>query len=201
MKLFFSAASPFVRKVMVVAHEVGLVDRIELVPAAAHPVNRNPAIRAENPLGQVPTLLTDDGLALYDSRVICEYLDSEAGGQLFGQGAARWQAITVQALADGLLGAALLTRYEGLIRSEPQRSSEWTGGQMGKVTDALDRFEHALASDGGTVDIGRITIGCALGWLDFRFPDLGWREGRPATESWFATFGERPSMVATRPKG
>lgn len=201
MKLFHSTTSPFVRKVMIVAHETGLADRIEIVPSTAHPVNRNAAIRAENPLGQVPTLLTDDGLALYDSRVICEYLDDQAGGTLFGRGAARWPAIALQALADGLLGAALLTRYEGLIRPEAQRSSEWTGGQMGKVADALDRFEVALASGGRELDIGRITVGCALGWLDFRFPDLGWREGRPVTESWFARFDERPSMVATRPKG
>lgn len=200
MKLFFSAASPFVRKVMVVAHEVGMADRIEKVAAAAHPVNRSAEIRAENPLGQVPTLVLDDGTALFDSRVICEYLDGEAGGRLFGQGPARWRALADQALADGLMGAGILTRYESVVRPEDKRSPEWVGGQMGKITDAIDRFETSLEGAGERVDIGTITIGCALGWMDFRFADLGWRKTHPVCAAWFERFDARPSMAATRPR-
>lgn len=199
MKLFFSPASPFARKVMVVAHEVGLADRIERQPATAHPVNRDATIRKENPLGQIPTLVTGDGTALYDSRVICEYLDDLAAGGLFGTGEARWRALTLQALADGAIGAGLLIRYEGLTRPEERRSAEWTGGQMGKITDALERFETLVGASLEEIDIGLITAGCALGWLDFRFPDVGWRNGRPNLASWFARFDERPSMAATRP--
>lgn len=201
MKLFFSPSSPFVRKVMAVARETGQADRIETVAAAAHPVNRNGDIRAENPLGQVPTLLLDDGTALYDSRVICEYLDAQAGGALFGTGAARWRALTEQALADGALGAALLVRYEATVRPEPKRWDDWREGQMGKVRDALARFEQVLPEAGDRVDIGTIAIGCALGYLDLRFADLAWRKDHPATAEWFARFDERPSMAATRPTG
>lgn len=199
MKLFHSPSSPFARKVMVVAHEAGWADRIERVTGGAHPVDRNAAIRAENPLGQIPTLVLDDGTALFDSRVICEYLDARGGTGLFGVGEARWPILARQALADGLLGAALLVRYEATVRPEPQRWSGWVGGQMGKVEDALDRFEATLPALGGAVDIGTIAAGCALGYLDFRFPEFDWRGARPATAAWFERFDARPAMVATRP--
>ncbi len=199
MKLYFSPASPFARKVMAVAHEVGLADRIEIETTGAHPVNRSDLIRAENPLGQIPTLVTDDGTALYDSRVICEYLDATGGGHLFGTGPSRWRALTDQALADGLMGAAILCRYEATVRPEPQRWTDWTAGQMGKITDALDRFERMLPEAGARVDIGTIAIACALGYLDFRFADLDWRQGRPDTAAWFERVDARPAMVATRP--
>lgn len=199
MKMFYSVTSPFVRKVMVTAHELGLADRIELMPSVASPVDRNPTIRQQNPLGQVPTLVTDDGMALYDSRVICEYLDAEGGGSLFGSGATRWRNLADAALGDGLLGAGLLARYETVLRPEPLRWDGWIQGQHGKITDAIDRIDAVAAEFGDRLDIGTITFGCALGWVDFRFPDIGWRDGRPAAAAWFATFGERPSMTATVP--
>lgn len=199
MKLFFSPASPFARKVMVVAHETGQADRIEIQPTGAHPIDRSAVIRADNPLGQIPTLVLDDGGALYDSRVICEYLDAAGGGRLFGSGAERWPILTAQALGDGLLGAALLVRYEHAVRPEPHRWDGWIGGQMGKITDALDRFGRLAAGFGERVDIGTITAGCALGYLDFRFPDLDWRAGRPGMAAWFERFDARPAMAATRP--
>ena len=192
MKLFFSPASPFVRKVMVVAHEVGLADRIERLTSKAHPVDRDPAIREHNPLGQVPTLVTDDGVALYDSRVICEYLDALGDGGLFGTGQDRWQALTLQALADGLMAAAVLIRYEAAVRPEALRWSDWTSGQMGKVTDALGAFEASLPGTGGRTDIGTIAAGCALGYLDFRFADLNWRRAQPRG-SGLVRGGERTS--------
>lgn len=201
MKLFHSPASPFVRKVTVTALELGLDPRIERLPAAASPVQLNTAVAAHNPSGRVPTLLTDDGMALYDSAVICEYLDALDGRQRVfpAPGASRWRALQAQALGDGLLEAALLARYEGTLRPEPQRWSAWTEGQLRKVNASLDAVEAGIAEAGDAFDIGHITIACALGYLDFRFPDLAWREGRSATAAWFEAVQQRPSMVATRP--
>ncbi|MBK3399039.1 MULTISPECIES: glutathione S-transferase [Methylobacterium] len=200
MKLFYAKASPFVRKVLVAAHELGLADRIELLPAAAHPINRDATIRAENPLGQVPTLILDDGTALADSRVICEYLDHLGQGGLFpAAGPARWAALTAQSTGDGLLDAALLCVYETRVRQEGERSAGWVTGQREKIGDALARIDAAAGEFGERVDIATITYGCALGYLDLRLPDLGWRERAPAAAAWYARFGERPSMQATRP--
>lgn len=199
MKLFFSGASPYVRKVLVFAHELGLADRIEKLPAAASPVDRSADIRRHNPLGQVPTLLTEDGAVLYDSRVICEYLNDQGGGDLFGSGPDRWRNLSEAALGDGLLGAALLLRYENVLRPEPLRWQGWVAGQRGKIDDTLARMEELAPELGARVDIGTVTFGCALGYLDFRFADQPWRESHPRLAEWFARFDERPSMGATRP--
>jgi glutathione S-transferase len=200
MKLFYSASSPFVRKVMVCAIELGLDAKIETTRGAAHPINRDKAIIAENPLGQVPTLVTDDGLALYDSRTICEYLDQlGGGGKLFPRNSTRWQALAEQSAADGLLDAALLCRYEATVRPEPLRFAPWRDGQLDKIACALTQFAAWLPGFGDRVDIGTITVGCALGYLDFRFADLGWRNGREGLANWFAAFDARPAMTATRP--
>lgn len=199
MRLYYSQSSPFVRKVLVCAHELNLAYDFENLPSAAHPVDTDKTIAGDNPLGQVPTVLTDDGHALYDSRVICEYLDVLGGGGLFPTGAARWPALVRQSEADGLLDAALLARYEGAVRPAEHRWAPWTDGQMRKITRTLDHFEANIAAIDGVVDIGTISVGCALGYLDFRFADLGWRPSRPKLADWYARFGERPSMAATRP--
>jgi glutathione S-transferase len=200
MKLFYSASSPFVRKVMTCATELGLDAKIKTTRGAAHPINRDKAIIAENPLGQVPTLVTDDGVALYDSRTICEYLDHLGGGRLFpAAGPARWQALAEQSAADGLLDAALLCRYEATVRPEPLRYAAWRDGQLDKIACAVTQFAAWLPGFGNRVDIGTITVGCALGYLDFRFADLGWRNGREGLANWFAAFDARPAMTATRP--
>jgi len=199
MRLYYSQSSPFVRKVLVCAHEHGLAGKIEHLPSAAHPVDTDKTIAGDNPLGQVPTFLTDDGHALYDSRVICEYIDALGGGGLFPTGAARWPALVRQSEADGLLDAALLARYEAAARPAEFRWAAWTDGQMRKITRTLDHFEANIAAIDGVVDIGTISVGCGLGYLDFRFADLGWRPSRPKLADWYARFGERPSMVATRP--
>jgi glutathione S-transferase len=197
MKLYFSPSSPYVRKVLICAHELGLAERIEKLPSAAHPIKRDATIRKSNPIGQVPTFFTDDGMVLYDSRVICEYLDDLGRGQLFGTGAARWPILTDAALGDGLLGAALLARYEDVARPEDIRWDAWRVGQIEKITDAVDRIEEAAAGYGERVDIGTITFACGLSYLDFRFPDVAWRATHPATAAWFARFSQRPSMQAT----
>jgi glutathione S-transferase len=200
MKLFYSAASPFVRKCLVSAHEVGLAERLELLPAAAHPVNRDRTVVAHNPLGKVPTLIMDDGTVLYDSRVICEFLNSLGDGHLLPvQGAARWQVLLDQALADGLLDAAVLTRYETFARPEKLRWPEWIEGQLDKVGCALAEFERRAAGFAARVDLGTISVACALGYLDFRYEPMGWRAKYPTTAAWYQHFGERKSMVVTRP--
>jgi glutathione S-transferase len=193
MKIYFSPASPFVRKVLVAAHELGLSGRIERLDCAAHPIDRDANIVAHNPLGQVPTFFTDDDRVLYDSRVICEYLDSLAHGRLFGSGDIRWQALTEQSLADGLLDAALLARYETAVRPETLRWDAWTRSQLDKVNSSLGHLEKSATKFGDRVDIGTITTACGLGYLDFRFPDLGWRTSRPQLSHWFA------AMEATAP--
>ncbi|WP_298956583.1 glutathione S-transferase [uncultured Methylobacterium sp.] len=200
MQLFHSKTSPFVRKVMVTAHELGLVDRLELLPSAAHPVNRDAGIVARNPLGQVPTLVLDDGTVLADSRVICEYLDDLGGGSVFpAAGPARWTALAAQSTGDGLLDAALLTVYETRVRGEGERSPAWVEGQRAKIEGGLGAIEAAAPGLGDRVDIAAITYGCALGYLDLRFADIGWRDRYPAAAAWFAEFDARPSMRATQP--
>ncbi len=200
MKLFYSPLSPFVRKCLVAAHELGMRERVELVPAAAHPVNRDPTIVAVNPLGKVPTLITDDGTALYDSRVICEYLNALGGGQLIPRDApARWNALVEQSLADGIMDAAVLARYETAVRPEERRWDGWTAGQLDKVTCGLAEIERRADRFGDRIDVGTIAIGCAFGYLDYRFASLAWRARHPVAAAWLERFGARESMVATRP--
>ncbi len=202
MKLYHSTTSPYVRKVMVAAIELGLADRIETVPATVSPIVRTSPVIADNPLGKVPTLITDDGMVLYDSRVILEYLDALAGGGLIpAPGTARWQALTEQALADGMLDAALLERYETTLRPAEMMWAKWRDGQHDKVEKALDRLEQAATGFAARIDIGTIAAACALAYLDFRFPDLGWRQERPHLAAWFAAFAARPAMAATAPHG
>ncbi len=201
MKIYFSPASPFVRKCMVVAHELGLAERIEKLASAAGPVARDATVMAHNPLAQVPTFFCDDGSVLYDSRVVCEYLDDLAGGALFPRtGAARWARLTEQSLADGMTGAALLARYESVLRPEALRWDAWTEGQLAKVSSGLQWLESAAPTFGPRVDIGTIAFGCALGYMDFRFPHVDWRAQAPATARWFEAFNQRPAMQATLPR-
>jgi glutathione S-transferase len=198
MKILFSPTSPYVRKCLVTAHELGLADRMQLQASNAHPVNRDPNIIPNNPLGKVPTFFTDDGQVLYDSRVICEYLNDLAGGALFpAPGAKRWEALTLQSLGDGILDAALLTRYEDTARPEALRWPEWRAGQLDKAETSIAHLNARPALLEGRLDIGAIAVGCALWYLDLRFGDFGWRGRHPGVAKWFDGFGARPSMRAT----
>ena len=198
MKLRHAPRSPFVRKVMVLAHEHGLVERIELVPTSLSPVQGNDSLVLENPLMKVPSLVTDDGQTLYDSPVICEYLDDMATGRkLFpAAGPARWTALRQQALGDGILDAIILCAYE-TQRPEDKRWSGWTDGQMRKAHQGLAAAETEDLA--GPLTIGPIAIGCMLGYLDLRFPDDGWRRRHPKLAAWYEAFEQRPSMQATKP--
>ena len=201
MKLRFSPASPYVRKVMVTAIETGLAGRIEKVATNVVPVTVNAEVARENPLMKVPTLVADDGTALFDSPVICEYLDSLHSGQkLFpASGAARWKALKQQALADGILDAAILCRYEDVVRPAEKQWADWRKGQMTKITQSLDALEAEADGLSGPPTIGTITAACALGYLDFRFGDIGWRNGRAKLAKWFEEFSKRKSMQETVP--
>lgn len=195
MKIYFSPFSPYVRKCLVTGHELGLNERIELLPSNAHPVQRDREIIAANPLGKVPTFFTDDGQVLFDSRVICEYLDTLAGGSLIPRdGAARWKTLTLQSLGDGMLDASLLARYEDVARPEQLRWAEWRAAQLDKVETSLAHMEAHPGVLDGRADLGSLTIGCALWYLDLRFPTLGWRERFPSVATWYSAFGRRPSM-------
>lgn len=199
MKLRYSPTSPYVRKVSVTAIEKGLADRIRRIPTnvwdAATDISR------DNPLGKVPALITEDGRVLYDSPVICEYLDAlTPAPRLFpAEGPARWQALTRQALADGLLDAGVACLLEQR-RPENERSATWVTRQAAAAARALDALESEVAAFGDKLTIGDIATACALGWLLFRQPFADWRSGRPRLSAWYDGFAARPSMQATLPQ-
>jgi glutathione S-transferase len=198
MNILFSPFSPFVRKCLITGLSLGLNDRITLLPCSAHPINRDQDIIASNPLGKVPTLFTDDGQVLYDSRVVCEYLNDLAQGSLIpATGQARWETLTLQALADGMLDAAVLARYEDAARPEAFRWSEWKAAQLDKVETSLAALNSEPQKLAGRVDLGSIAVGCALWYLDLRVADWGWRERHPHVASWYAGYSQRPEMAAT----
>jgi glutathione S-transferase len=199
MRLRWSKRSPFVRKVMVCAHEMGLVDRLELVETHVSMLKPHPDLMRSNPLGRIPTLETDDGQILYDSALICEYLDTlHKGRRLFPtEPERRWPALRRHALATGLIEVLVPWRNERL-RPEVQRSPEILSHFELKTRNAVTAFEQEVEALTATpIDIGHVTMGCALGYLDFRFADLGWRRGHDRLAAWYETFAARPSMQAT----
>jgi glutathione S-transferase len=202
MKLFHTATSPFVRKVMVAAHETGLVSRIETTFLRPSPLATDPVLSRDNPLSKIPVLVTDDGLTIYDSAVICDYLDTlHAGPKLVPtSGPARWNVLRGQALADGILEAAISVFYERVHRPKELWWSGWTDGQLQKVTQALDALDREAPSFAKSLDLGQIATACMLGWLEFRDVCPGLRDGRDALFAWYDELRKRPSMLATEPK-
>ncbi len=203
MKLFYSPTSPYVRKVMVTAIEKGLDGQIEKLPASASPIKREGDLPKRNPLGKVPCLITDDGTALFDSPVICAYIDSLKSPPLIPTDAkARFASMTLEALADGFLDAGILLRYEGALRPADKRWDDWVNGQMGKIMAAIDAMETTYASQlTGPLTVGQIAAACALGWFDFRYGDVDWRKDHPKVAAFAKAMAERPSMKATMPVG
>ena len=199
MILRSSPASPFARKVKIAAHVLGLIDKIDII--VADTLNPEDPLRTRNPLGKIPALTLDDGTTLYDSRVIVEYLDHVAGGGKIipETGKERFEVLTLQALADGVMDAALLQVYETRFRDEDTRSSKWVEHQSGKVTRGLDALEVHVPHLSPVPNLGAITVACALGYLDLRFGE-GWRTGRPRLTAWLADFAARvPGYAATMP--
>lgn len=198
MKLRYSATSPYVRKVMMVAIECGLESAVEKQPTDAWSPETD--LPKDNPLGKVPALVLADGTTLFDSPVICEYLDTlHDGARLFpAVGPDRWKALRLQALADGLNDAAVALRLES-VRPDGERSEKWMNRQRAAVLRSLDALEGEAGSLGETPTIGTIAVAAALGYIDFRFADLGWRETRPALARWFEPVSARDSYRRTAP--
>jgi glutathione S-transferase len=201
VKLYYTPTSPFVRKVLVSAHELGLAERIENVFLRPSPTQADPVLSRENPLSKIPALVLDDGSSLYDSPVICEYLDALAGGGrlLPASGASRWDALRTQALADGILDAGILVFYERLSRPADLHWEAWLEGQSQKARQGLDALEAQASRFAETPDVGQIAAACAFAWLEFREPLGDVRAGRPALTAWYERFSARPSMQATIP--
>lgn len=199
LQLRNSPTSPYVRKVRVLLLETGLENRVELIDTQVTPIKPNPDLNSANPIGKVPAILTEDGFSLFDSPVICEYLDSlHSGTKMFPMsGNSRWLALRRQALGDGLLDAAILGRYESTLRPADKLWQDWLDAQMGKIYRSLDAMDAEAEELEGVVDIGTITIACALGYLDFRYNQMNWRSERSDLSAWFEKFSLRPSMVAT----
>ena len=194
-----SAASPFGRKVKISAALLGLQDRITI--AMADTMDPAEPLRNQNPLGKIPVLVLENGETLYDSRVIVEYLDHLAGGgKIIPTGPERFAALREQALADGILDAALLQVYEGRFRPADRHEAQWVEHQAGKVQRGLDYAEDHLSTPAATQHIGGIALACALGYLDLRFAGA-WRKDYPKLVAWLDAFAAAvPAFEATRAK-
>lgn len=185
---------------MVLLTESGHLESVELVPASGTPVDPGTTPLAHNPLGKVPVLERPDGASIYDSRVITRYLDATFGARLYPEGPRLWETLTLEATADGILDAAILMVYEWRVRPEDVRYQPWVEGQWSKITRALDTLESRWMSHlHGPLDMGQISVACALGYLDFRHGARNWREGRPSLAAWYSSFAERESLKTTMP--
>lgn len=202
MQLLSSPASPFARKVRVLLHEADMRDAVEICDVTALAVgDTDPGLVAANPLGKLPTLIRPEGPALYDSRVILRFLNDIYDLGLYPEGRL-WEVLTLEATADAMMDAAILIIYEARFRPESLQSAEWMAGQWSKVDRALEVLESRwLGHLAGHLDMAQIGVGCALGYLDFRHGDRGWRDGRPGLAAWYEEFAARPSMMATQPQG
>jgi glutathione S-transferase len=197
LTLLYQSHSPYARKVLVCAHELGLTERLDVVHHETSPTNRNDAVFAANPLGKVPVLLTPDAGALFDSVVICDYLDrlGGAGSLIPRDGPARYETLRLQALAQGLCDAGIALRWETVRRPQVLRYPPLAEGQATKLLEAYDHLE-TRAPFTGPISIGQIALATALAWLEFRdMPDF--RERAPRLAAWHDGFCQRPSMQAT----
>lgn len=201
LRLFFSPASPYVRKVLIAAHERGVIDKVEKLGSAAGPVNRDMNIVTHNSTGKVPCVLLDDDTPLFDSRVITAYVDSIGitGASLYPEDR-RFTVLTLEALGDSILDACLLHRYENAMRPEDKRWSDWSRGQMEKIDSGLDDLEGRWFEElTRGFNAGSIAAASVLGYLDFRFPDKDWRSSHPKLNAWFEAASQRTSLRETFP--
>lgn len=198
LRLHWSPRSPYVRKVLICAHELGLADRLELVRSVAAMSKPNARLMQDNPLSKIPTLVLEDGFALFDSAVICEYLDELGAGTLFPRaGSDKWQALRWHAFGDGLLDALILWRNE---RERATPLPALLEAFELKTRAALKQLDdEAQALNETAFSIGHIALGCALGYLDYRFDAFGWRAQAPRLAEWYAELRTRPSFQTTEP--
>ena len=202
MKLYSSPLSPYGRKVKVVLHETGLLKDIEFVVSKTPgtPLNPDGGPIQHNPLGKIPVLVRSDETALYDSRVICRYLDSISNLNLYRHGDEHWKLLSLESTAEGIIDAALLMAYEWRMRPEELRFPAWVEGQWVKIERSLTVIENRwMDTLESPINIGQIGVGCALGYLDLRNSDRDWRKEHKILAGWFLKFSERESMVSTAP--
>ena len=200
MKLFHTHTSPFARKVMVVLHETGQVDDVAIESVLTTPFNPAEGLGAENPLAKLPVLVRQDGVNLFDSRVICAYFDARAKAGLHSDGDRRWDTLTLEALGDGILDSAVLMTYEERMRPEEKQYAQWSDAQWLKIKGACSALNAQWMDHlNGPLDMGQISVACALSYVDFRHDARGWRTGNDALSNWLAAFESRPAMVATQP--
>ena len=197
MKLRVSSASPYVRKVLIFAIEAGLDRQIQHIPTLAWSPDTD--LPKDNPLGKVPTLVLDTGEAVYDSQVICEYLNGLPGAvQLIPAGAARIEQLRLHALGNGILDASVAARIETAIRPPEYQWQGWIDRQTAAIERSLDELEKQCPTWGDQFLLGQIAVITALGYVDFRMA-LNWRDSRPALAAWDAKTAQRPSVLATIP--
>lgn len=197
MKLLYQTHSPFARKVLVFAYEVGIADRIEVIHHETSPTNRNEEVFAKNPLGKVPVLITDDGQAIIESSVICEYLDGlHSGEKLIPRDQrARLTALRLESIADGMSEAGILARWEAVRRPENLRYAPFHDGQVEKIISSYKFLEHETNLK-APINVGHIALATTLSWLEFRgLP--AFRADYPKLGGWYDKFAKRPSMLAT----
>lgn len=201
MILRSSGPSPFGRKVKMVAKILGIYDRLTIEMSNTN--DPQDTLRQQNPLGKIPILILDDGRKIFDSRVICEYLDAQVDGITLHptESDARWEALTLQALGDGIVDASILQVYENRMRPEDKRHDDWLSYQADKVKRSLDQLSQTPPSLEGDLTIGHVAIACALGYLDLRFEGK-WRASYPALVAWLDAFRARvPAFDATKFEG
>lgn len=203
MKLLYSPASPFARKARLLIHELDLADSVSCVTTGVlTPVSTTEEVLAANPLGLIPVLYLNENETLYDSAVICEYLDKFGGGGFFPtEFEERIPALKLQALADGVLDMAVALRYEVTIRPLKMQWYEWQQNQINRIDLALNELEHQQSLFSDNITIGELTVACALGYLDYRFDELNWRESRNGLKAWYHHFSQRSSFQSTVPCG
>ena len=202
MTLFHNPASPFVRKVRVLLIETGQQDRVALLASMPSPVAPDAQLVQGNPVGKIPALRLADGSVVHDSRVILDYLDHQhVGNPLIPRdGSARWRRLTLASMADGIMDAAVLVRYESALRPVEKHWAPWLDEQRNKIRRTLAELEQdAIAELASHFDVASISVACALGYLDFRHPDMHWRADNPKLAAWYAEVGQRPSMLETQP--
>jgi glutathione S-transferase len=202
MKLYTARATPFGRTVEIVAHELGLHDALEIEATTVAPAKPNPHYQEVTPLRKIPALVTDDGTLIVDSAVIAEFLADRAGDRsLFAPDREdRFRILSRYAVARGIAECAVAARYETAVRPQEKRWQDWVDDQLGKVSRALDHFEAAPPGKTERPTVDALALGAALGYLDFRFPDIGWRQEHPQLADFYEKLAAKPSFEATRPE-
>ena len=201
MKLTFSAASPFARKVRIAAIELGLIDKIEFVPTTVAPATPNDEYSRITPLKKLPVLILDDGSVILDSYVIVEYLDELAGGGKLipAGGPDRWKVKSDHSMLQGMLDSMLLCRYENMVRAKELKWQGWADDHWNRAWRGMARFNDKPEILSRPIDIVQISLACVLGYADFRYPDCGWRKAYPNLEAFNKRMLERPSIKVSAP--